>query len=199
MPRKRVLAVVQRAAVRRVDADGVLRRHQPDEAAALGAVAVVDIGVQSREMARHRAEGPDVARADLARHRESRNAKLHLRRDGRKRRVGAGAAGRAVADDADLVAARRLAAGDIEDVPENAADRGPRHMHDLQALRIGHRQNQRSPTSMVSPGRSGARSGSAVRAGRPCSLRVMVTVGRNARGVKPPAMAMAFSTVMLGT
>ena len=65
------------------------------------------------------------------------------------------AAGRAVADDADVMAARGLAARDIEDVPENAADRRAGDVHDLERFEIGHGQNQRSQTSMVSPGRSG--------------------------------------------
>ena len=51
----------------------------------------------------------------------------------RQRRVGAFAAGQAVADDADVVAALGLAVGEIEDMAENAADRRARHMHDLEA------------------------------------------------------------------
>ena len=64
----------------------------------------------------------------------ARNAELHLRRDGRQRRLGARAAGRAVADDADLMPARGLAARDIEDVTENAADRRAGDVHDLEGL-----------------------------------------------------------------
>ena len=109
-------------------------RHQPDEGAALGAVAVQYVGVECREMTRHLRGSPDVGRAELARHGKPRDAELHLRRDSRERGLGAGAAGRAVADDADLVAARGLAARDIEDVPEDAADRGARDVHDLRAI-----------------------------------------------------------------
>ena len=52
---------------------------------------------------------------------------------------------------------------------------------------------------MVSPGRSGSRSGTVQAGGTPLILRVTVTLSLEARGVKPPAMAIAFSTVMLGT
>ena len=53
-------------------------------------------------------------------------------RDRRERGLGAGAAGGAVADDADVMAARGLAAGEIEDVAENAADRRAGDVHDLE-------------------------------------------------------------------
>ena len=44
---------------------------------------------------------------------------------------------------------------DIEDMAEDAADRRAGDVHDPEGLQIGHGQNQRSETSMVSPGRSG--------------------------------------------
>ena len=100
-------------------------------------------------------EAHEVGGPELALHGKPRDAELHLRRDGRERGLGAGAAGRAVADDADVMTARGLAARDIEDMPENAADRSAGDMHDLERFEIGHGQNQRSETSMVSPGRSG--------------------------------------------
>src|SRR5215213_1686433 len=150
-------------------------------------------------MARDVDEAFDIGRSKLALHGESRNAELHLRRDGRERRLGSGAAGGAVADDADVVSARGLTACDIEDVAEDAADRSPGDVHDPESFRIGHGQNQRSETATVSPGRIGDRSGSVLRVGTPWIFRVMVTLSFAARGVKPPAMAMAFSTVMFGT
>ena len=54
------------------------------------------------------------------------------RRRSRQRCLGARAAGRRVGDDADLVAARRLAAREVEDMPEQAADRRAQHMQDFE-------------------------------------------------------------------
>src|SRR5262249_37496271 len=60
-------------------------------------------------------------------------------------------------------------------------------------------QNQRSPTWTVSPGLSEVPSGTTEGPARPASAWVTVTMLRLARGVKPPAIATALSTVMLGT
>ena len=79
------------------------------------------------------------------------------------------------------MAARGLAARDVEDVAENAADRGARHVHDLERLMAVHDQNQRSETVMVSPGRTGLRSGRSRRAGTPSILRVTVTSSLDSR------------------
>ncbi len=124
-------AEMQRAAVRRVDADGGAGRIKPDEGAALGAVSVQHVRMERRAMPRYLHEAREVSRPELALHGKPRDAELHLRRDSRERGLGAGAAGRAVADDADVMTARGLAARDIEDVPENAADRSTGDVHDL--------------------------------------------------------------------
>ena len=150
-----VAAVMQRAAVRRVDPNGRGRRHQPRKGAALGAVPVQHIGIERGEVARHANEAHQVGGAQFAPHGHPRNAKLHVRRDCRKRSLRARAAGRAVADDADVMPKCGLAACDVDDVTEHAADRGAGDVHDLQGFEIGHGQNQRSETSTVSPGRSG--------------------------------------------
>ena len=50
----------------------------------------------------------DVARADMAAHRDAAETERQSRRQRRQRRIGARAAGRRVGDDADLMAARRL-------------------------------------------------------------------------------------------
>ena len=154
---QRVAAVMQRAAVRRVDADRGARRHQPHEGAALGAVAVQHVGVERCEMARDMDEAPARSPGPSSRCMANRDdAELHLRRDGRERGLGARAAGRAVADDADVMAARRLAARR----DRGCAGRCRRPACGctctiLRRLQIGHGQNQRSETAMVSPGRSG--------------------------------------------
>jgi hypothetical protein len=57
------------------------------------------------------------------------------------------------------MAAVDLAVGEVEDMSDDAADGGPRGVQDAErltfqvlALQIRHDQNQRSPTSTVSPG-----------------------------------------------
>ena len=60
-------------------------------------------------------------------------------------------------------------------------------------------QNQRSPTSTVSPGPSGVPSGTTARLKPAWSVWVSVTLSRRARGEKPPAIATALSTLILGT
>ena len=74
----------------------------------------------------------------------------------RQRLIGAFAAGEAVGNDADLMAAVGLAVGEIQDVPEDAADGRARRVQDAERLTFGvrHHQNQRSPTRTVSPGLS---------------------------------------------
>ena len=70
----------------------------------------------------------DVGRLRLAMDREAMDAERKARSDLGERGFGAFAAGQAVGDDADLVAAIDLAVGEVEDVAEDAADRarGPR-------------------------------------------------------------------------
>ena len=58
------------------------------------------------------------------------NAELEARRDFRQRLLGAFAAGEAVGDDADMVAAVGLAVGEIEDMAEDAADGRARRVQD---------------------------------------------------------------------
>ena len=82
------------------------------------------------------------------------NAELEARGDLRQRLLGAFAAGEAVGDDADVMAAVGLAVGEIQDMTEDAADGGARRVQDTERLAFHHwhDQNQRSPTSTVSPG-----------------------------------------------
>jgi len=89
------------------------------------------------------------------------NAELQARRDFRQRRFGARAAGQAVGDDADVMAAVGLAVGQIQDMAKNSTDRRARCVKDTKRPSVNHRhdQNQRSPTSTVSPGLSGVPGG----------------------------------------
>jgi hypothetical protein len=129
------------------------------------------------------------------------HAETEARRDLRKRRLGTFAAGEAVGENADMVAAVGLAVGEIQDVAEDSTDGGPRCVQDAKRLTINHRhdQSQRSPTSTVSPGLSGVPGGTTKRAVPDASVWVSVTRSRRARGENPPAIATALSTVMLGT
>ena len=80
------------------------------------------------------------------------------------------AAGQAVGNDADMMAAVGLAVGEIEDVAEDAADGRAHRVQDAKRLTFNHRhgQNQRSPTSTVSPGLSGVPGGTT---SAPCRMR----------------------------
>jgi hypothetical protein len=76
------------------------------------------------------------------------DAKLQARRDLGQCCRGAFAAGEAVGDQADLMAAVGLAIGEVQDMTEDAADRRAHRVQDTKWLfwNRGHDQNQRSPT-----------------------------------------------------
>ena len=79
----------------------------------------------------------DVAAADIPRHRDAGEAEReHLGEIG-ERGIGAFAAARRVGNDADLVAARRLAAREVANMPEQSADRRAKDMQDVES--VGHR------------------------------------------------------------
>jgi len=129
------------------------------------------------------------------------NAELEPGRNLRQRRLGAFAAGQAVGDNADMVAAVSLSIGNVQDVTENSADRRAHRVQDTKRLIdiLGHDQNQRSATRTVSPGLTAVPSGTTTRIGSEPSVWVSVTRSRRARGEKPPAIATALSTLILGT
>jgi hypothetical protein len=86
----------------------------------------------------------DVGRARIAANGETVNAKLETGRDLRQRRVGALAAGEAVGDNANVMAAASLSVGEIQDVTEDPADRRAHRVQDTKRLicNRGHDQNQ---------------------------------------------------------
>ena len=129
------------------------------------------------------------------------NAELEARCNPRQCRLGAFATGQAVSDNADMVATIGLSIGDVQDVTENSADRRAHRVQDPKRLIwfFGHDQNQRSPTRTVSPGLTAVPSGTTTRIGSEPSVWVSVTRSRRARGEKPPAIATALSTLILGT
>ena len=73
--------------------------------------------------------GRDVAGPDRAAHRDPVNPERADRREGLQGRLRRGIAGFGIADEADLEAARRLAAGQIPDMAEQPADRRPQAMN----------------------------------------------------------------------
>ena len=66
--------------------------------------------------------------------RQTMNAELEARRDLLQGRLGAFAAGQAVGDDADMVAAVGLSVGEVEDVTEDSADRRAHRVQDTKRL-----------------------------------------------------------------
>ena len=66
--------------MRRVDADRACRRSQPRIGAALGAVAVQDIGAGVARALRDMALRRQIAQADVAAHRHAGQAERELRR-----------------------------------------------------------------------------------------------------------------------
>ena len=199
---QRVQRVMQRTAMRRVDANGFAGAAlEADERAGLGAVAMQHVRLQFSDQAHEMRPYHSVDRHRLAPDRKAVDAEFQARRDRRQRRFGAFAAGHAVGDDSDVVAAVGLAVGDVEDMAKDTADRRAYRVQDTKRLiwSAGHDQNQRSPTRTVSPGLIGVPSGTMVRIEPPPSVWVRVTRSRLARGENPPAMATALSTLMLGT
>ena len=145
------------------------RRLQPDEGAGLGAVAVQHIRLQPLDQAHEMRPHQHVGGKRLAADREAMHAEFQAWRDFLQRGFGALAAGEAVGDDSDMMAAIGLAVGEIQDVAENSADRRAHRVQDTKRLTFnhGHDQNQRSPTSTVSPGLSECRAARPSASSRP--------------------------------
>jgi hypothetical protein len=92
-------------------------------------------------------ESIDVFGARLPRHRNPEQAERKLRLDCRERLSRALAAGQAVGNEADAVAARGLRAREIEDMTKQPADRRAKYMDDVERS-IGHGEpaGSRRPT-----------------------------------------------------
>ena len=88
--------------------------------------------------------------------RDAVNAELQARRDLGERLACAFAAGQAVGDDADFMAAVGLSVGEIEDVTKDAADRRARRVQDTKGT-VGGGHGQRSlPRADAQPDGAGA-------------------------------------------
>src|SRR5690606_1866505 len=117
--------VVQAAAVRRVVGAGAEPpRGKTGKHAALGAVAVDDVGPQVAAPVPYRQRRRQIERRDGARHLQPPDAEGADMLEFRQRFGRLLAAGQAVADDADLGAASGKAPGQVADVTEQPADRG---------------------------------------------------------------------------
>ncbi len=114
---------------------------QAHEGAGLGAVAVQHVRLQFADHALESGPDQQVGRQRLAADRRAVNAELEARRDFRQCLLGPFAAGEAVGDDADVMAAIGLAVGEIEDMAENAADRRARRVQDPKRLTVDKRHD----------------------------------------------------------
>ena len=133
--------------MRGVDADGVVRAApHAHEGAGLGTVAVQDVGLERGDQAAHAQPDQKILRRRFAADRQPVHAELQPRRELGQRLVRALAAGEAVGENPDMMAAIDLAVGEVEDVPEDAADGRAYGVQDAKRLvgRGGHDQNQRS-------------------------------------------------------
>ena len=118
-------------------------------------------------------QGREVERVRIAPHGHARDAKGKARTQALEKLICAGSSAGRVAQDADLVAAVNLAPGHVKDVAEQAPHRGAEDVQDAEAplarhgrvlgqpdtgarpQRVVNVQNQRSLTTIVSPGFSG--------------------------------------------
>ena len=134
---------------------------QTHEGAGLGAVAVQHVRLQFADHALESGPHQKIARQRLTANGRAVNAELETWGDFRQRLLGAFAAGEAVGDDADVMAAVGLAVGEIEDMAENAADRRARGVQDPKRLTVNerHDQNQRAPASTSAATRHGIGAG----------------------------------------
>ncbi len=149
--------IMQHAAMRRVDTHDVLAdRGEADQRTRFGAVAVQDGGIERANQMGEFGNGEHIRRVRRPSHRHPVHAQRHFRRDGFQRRGGAVAAGQAVGDDADLMAAVGLSRRQIEDVADDAADRRADGVENAKRLvlwrvrcrrhgRIRHHQTREAP------------------------------------------------------
>src|SRR5690606_37487023 len=125
-PRGRRAAIMKAAAVRRVDAQrGLLRHEEGSEAgvsATFGAVAVEDIDGVALCKCRDATRGGKVSGCRPTGDGEPRDAQLHERGEHLKALRCSGAAADAVRDYADRMSSCRLPFGEIADVTEKPAD-----------------------------------------------------------------------------
>lgn len=140
--------VVVAAAMGRVGPDRGQAPHQGEAGidAALGAVAVEHVGAHRRGAAGDRPQGQEVGGVGIPPHRNSGDAQRQARSEFGQGLVGAVAPGAGVADEADPVPSRRLEAGEIDHVAEQAANGRAEDVQDAlgwEATRSGDRDRRR--------------------------------------------------------
>ena len=113
-------------------------RDHPAIGAALGAMAVQNVEADLGEMFQNVTHRDEIAQRNAATHRDAAGAERESGRDGGDDLVFELAAGQGVADDADIVTGSGLCVDQIDDVAEDAADRGANDVNDLQPIRHLH-------------------------------------------------------------
>src|SRR5438128_323581 len=123
--------------MRGVDADRVFRDATHAEVGAgLGAMTMQNIRLETARQALELDPGHGVERRRFAPDCNAMYAELHAGCDVGQRLIGALAAGEAVGDDPDLMAAVGLAVGEIEDVTKNAAHGRAHRVQDTKRLAL---------------------------------------------------------------
>src|SRR5271155_1694909 len=91
-------------------------------------MSMQDVRLQPPDQAHEMHPYQNVCGQRFAADGQTMDAKLEPRRDFRQRGLGALAAGQAVGNNADVVAAVGLSVGEIQDMAEDSADRRPHRM-----------------------------------------------------------------------
>ena len=134
-PLERVQRIMQRAAMRRVDANATRRaRLQSDESPSLGAVPMQDIWLYPPHEPHKTHPCQNVSRVWLAVNGETINPEFEPWRYLVERCFSALAAGQAIGDDADLIAPLGLPIGQIQYVAENSAYRRSKRVENTNGL-----------------------------------------------------------------
>ena len=129
--------------MQRVDrGDAQVPRRQTSVETALGAVTVDDIGADRAGVGNRLAGAGQVAETGQPRDRNARHPEAAMGCNGFEQARGGFAAGTRVAENANRMAAPRLAAGQIAHMAEKAADGRAENMQDAHRSN----QNQRSRT-----------------------------------------------------
>ena len=130
----------QAAAMRRIGPHRRLAgKGKPGEGAAFGAVAVHDVGLGRANAARDMVAGGKIGRTERPLNGGQRQAERQRRRQAGEHRLGGVAAGQAVGNDADAMAARDLALHQIGDVAKQPADRRAQNVKNIEGLHEGAR------------------------------------------------------------
>jgi hypothetical protein len=119
----------------RIDANGLFRTGlQANENARFGAVSVQDVRFQPADQTQEMGPYQNIGGKWLSPNGQSMNAEFEPGRDARQRRFRPFAAGKAIGDNADMVAPVGLAVGEVQDVTEDSADWRANSVQDTKRL-----------------------------------------------------------------